>query len=137
MSTTSVDAQAEARAIRDTIGRWIGTIDSKDAAGAASFYAEDGVFMVPNAPPARGRDAIRAAWSGLLQAPNVSLRVESATIEVAQAGDMAYELGTYRLGMDGPQGRIEDDGKYVVVWRKREGRWQVMADIFNSNRPLP
>jgi uncharacterized protein (TIGR02246 family) len=137
MSTTSVDVQAEARTIRDVFGRWIGAIDSRDAAGTASFYAEDGMFMVPNSPPARGRDAIRTAWSGLLQTPNLSLKVEPATIEVAQAGDMAYELGTYQLGMDGPQGRVEDDGKYVVVWRKREGRWQVVADIFNSNRPLP
>jgi ketosteroid isomerase-like protein len=36
--------------------------------------------------------------------------------------------------MDSPNGRIEDDGKYVVVWRKTGKGWQVAADIFNSSR---
>ena len=129
--------QAEEQAIRETIRRWIEVIDARDPAGTAGFYAEDGVFMVPNVPLARGHDAIRDAWVGLFQAPNLSLKIETGSIEVAKAGDMAYELGTYRLGLDGPQGRIEDDGKYVVVWKKRGGRWQAAADIFNSSRPLP
>jgi ketosteroid isomerase-like protein len=48
---------------------------------------------------------------------------------------MAYEIGTYEMAMDGPAGRIEDDGKYVVVWRKSDDGWKVAADIFNSSRP--
>ena len=85
---------------------------------------------------ARGRDAIRAVWTQLLGAPNLSLGWTPTSVEVAQAGDMAHEIGSYQLAMDGPNGRIEDDGKYVVVWRKWDGRWQVAADMFNSSRPL-
>lgn len=47
------------------------------------------------------------------------------------AAEMAYEIGTYRLQLRGP---AQDEGKYLVVWKKAEGRWRVAADMFNSNR---
>ena len=50
---------------------------------------------------------------------------------------MAYEIGTYTMGLDAPGGRVEDEGKYVVVWTRVGGDWKVAADIFNSNRPAP
>ena len=112
--------------------RWLQAVDTRDADRVASFYAADGAFLVPNVPLARGRDAVRAVWTQLLGAPNLSLSWGPLSVEVAQAGDLAWEIGSYHLGMDGPNGRIEDDGKYVVVWRKGGEGWQVAADVFNS-----
>ncbi len=91
--------------------------------------------MPPNAPRVDGRGAIRGAWAGMLQLPNVSLTFAPTDIVIAEAGDMAYDIGTYNLGLDGPDGRIEDKGKYVVVWRKVNGEWRVMADIVNRDNP--
>jgi ketosteroid isomerase-like protein len=91
--------------------------------------------LVPIVPLARGRDAVRAVWAQLLSAPNLELVWTPTSVEIAQAADMAYEVGSYRLAMDGPNGRIEDDGKYVVVWRRTAAGWKVAADIFNSSRP--
>jgi ketosteroid isomerase-like protein len=49
---------------------------------------------------------------------------------------MVSETGGYRLAMDGPKGqRIEDGGKYVVVWKKVNDQWKVQYDIFNSDKP--
>ena len=127
---TEVDTQA----IRALSARWLRAADTRDAARVAPFYTEDGAFLVPNVPLARGRAAVQAVWSQLLAAPNLELAWTPSSVDVAQAGDMAYEIGLYRLGMDGPAGRIEDEGKYVVVWRKTEQGWQVAADIFNSSR---
>ncbi len=124
-------------AVRAASARWLAAVDARSSEQIASFYADDGVFLVPNAPAANGRAQVRGVWSQLLSAPNLSLAWAPSTVEVAQAGDLAFEIGTYRLGMDGPAGRLEDDGKYVVVWRRRSGDWEVAADIFNTNRPLP
>ena len=30
---------------------------------------------------------------------------------------------------------LTDTGKYVVVWRKIDGKWKAAADIFNSDLP--
>ncbi len=32
--------------------------------------------------------------------------------------------------------RAEDQGKYVVVWRKDQGVWKIAADIINSDKPI-
>jgi uncharacterized protein (TIGR02246 family) len=124
----------EAEAIRAASARWLQAADTRDPNRVASFYADDGSFLVPNVPLARGRDAVRAVWTQLLSAPNLSLVWTPSSVEVAQSADMAYEIGSYQLGMDAPNGRIEDEGKYLVVWRKYDRDWQVAADIFNSSR---
>ena len=137
MTTMSIAATGtEADEVRAASARWLQAVRTADVDRIAAFYAADGSFLVPNAPLARGREMVRAVWSQLLAAPNLALRWSASSIEVAHGGDMACEIGTYELAMDGPAGRIEDDGKYVVVWRKTDGGWEVAADIFNSSRPL-
>ena len=127
----------EADAIRDLSARWLARVDLRDAAGVAGFYTDDGAFLAPNAPPATGRDAVLAAWATLLGAPGLSLVWRPTFVQVADAADMAYEVGSYTFGLDGPNSRIEDDGKYLVVWRRTVAGWKVAADMFNSNRPAP
>ena len=133
-TVASNSTDRESNAIRARSARWLQAVDTRDPDRAASFYTDDGAFLVPNVPLARGRAAVRAVWAQLLSAPNLSLSWAPSSVEVAQAGDMAWEIGSYQLGMDGPNGRVDDDGKYVVVWRQTDHGWQVAADIFNSSR---
>src|SRR5437899_1320682 len=106
-----VDRHSEELEIRSLISQWVATVGRKNAADIAEFYAPDGRFLVPNAPIAEGHDKIVAMWGVLLQLPNVALSFGPTVVEVAEAGDMAYDLGTYSLSYDGPQGRIDDRGK--------------------------
>jgi len=134
----AVDYAAEEQRIRDLDQRWVEAVAAGDAATIVTFYAEDGYFMAPNQPQAHGREAIQAAWAGLFQLPNARLTFGPTEIGTAKAGDLAYDIGTYNLAFDGPAGRVEDNGKYVVVWEKTDaGEWKVLADIFNSNQPAP
>ncbi len=48
---------------------------------------------------------------------------------------MAYDYGWYTFAFDTDNGRFEDKGKYIVVWKKVGGAWKVAADIFNTNLP--
>ena len=130
------DLAAEEQTIRDLDRRWVEAVGSIDTMSIANVFAADGYFMPPNAPRIDGRDAIRSAWAVSLQGPNVSLTFRPTEIVVAQSADMAYDIGTYNLAMDGPEGRIEDEGKYVVVWKKVNGEWKVVADILNSSKPV-
>ncbi len=91
--------------------------------------------MVPNVPIAQGEQAIAATWAHLLSLPNVRLHFGPTVIEPAASGDMAYEIGTYTLGFDSDDGRKEDRGKYVVVWKKQKEGWRAAADILNSDLP--
>ncbi|MFQ5530587.1 MAG: DUF4440 domain-containing protein, partial [Gemmatimonadota bacterium] len=54
--------------------------------------------------------------------------------EVFVQGDLAYLLGTTNLlSVDG---EVVDRGKYVEIWKRREGQWELYRDIWNGSLPL-
>jgi ketosteroid isomerase-like protein len=121
--------------IREVIGAWLEAVRRKDTGAIAEFYTPDGRFMVPNAPIAEGRTAVGQMWGNLLSLPNVLLNFGPTSIEAAASGDLAYEIGTYTLAFDRKGKRIEDRGKYVVVWKRIGSAWKAAADILNTDLP--
>ncbi len=102
-----------------------------DAAGVAALYTEDGAILPPNADITSGREAIQAFWQAVM-----NMGVKSATlasVEVADHGDTAIEVGQYTLS--GDVGQLLDAGKYVVIWKHLQGEWKLYRDIWNSSRP--
>ena len=58
--------------------------------------------------------------------------------EVQFFGDYAHDYGRYEGKTQKPDGSIEGwKGKYVVVWRKEDGKWKMYLDIWNAIRPKP
>ncbi|HJQ39189.1 MAG TPA: DUF4440 domain-containing protein [Thermoanaerobaculia bacterium] len=98
--------------------------------GFMAFYADDAVLMPPNAPAFNGAENVRKFWGGLLAAGTTDVNL--TTDNVLVSGDLAVERGHYELTKPFP-----DSGKYIVVWRKRGGKWQIVDDIFNSSVAPP
>ncbi|MFN2397348.1 MAG: SgcJ/EcaC family oxidoreductase [Gemmatimonadaceae bacterium] len=136
-SAVRVDTRTEEEAIRELDRKIVAAAKAKDAAAFASYFAENGVLMPSNGAQVTGREAIQTFWSDFLKTPNATMSFTPTRIEVSQAGDMAYDIGTYSFGMDTPQGRFEDEGKYATVWKKINGEWKIAVDVGNSNKPLP
>lgn len=112
----------EAAKARDTVGTWI-------------HYAADAVLMPPNGPAIEGTEGLRAFWVGAMKNPDLTLTFAPTHVVVSEGGDMAYDIGTYQMTTKSADGTMEDEGKYLVVWRKMDGEWKVVADMFNSNQP--
>jgi len=129
----AADLKADEARIRALIGEWLDAVAAKDADRTAGFYTSDGVLMPQGVPAAIGTAAIATAWGGLYGMKDFSLTFEPSSITVAEAGDMAVDIGTYELSYTGESGKVADRGKYVVVWKKVDGDWKAAADIFNSN----
>jgi len=132
-----VDPAAIEKQIRSMDADWSHAATLGDLDASVSYYADDGAMLAPNAPIASGKAAVRNAWDGLLHMPGyVSLSFSPTSVTVAQAGDIAYEIGTYVLTVKDKKGTpTADNGKYVVVWKKQvDGAWKVEADIFNSGQ---
>ena len=56
------------------------------------------------------------------------------TLDVMPLGpDAAREIGTVTLKTKG-QPPQEVIGKYAVVWRKIDGQWKLVTDIWNTNK---
>jgi uncharacterized protein (TIGR02246 family) len=117
--------------IRSLDKDWAAAAAAKDLEKSTAFYADDSQMFAPGVPPAVGKDSVRKTWSGLLTAPDfVSLSFVPTSVQVAQAGDMAYELGTYEIVMKDKKGKsTPQKGVYVVVWKKQaDGSWKVEVD---------
>jgi uncharacterized protein (TIGR02246 family) len=101
---------------------------------AAALFALDGVFMSANHPPVQTNKLIERTLQQLAESGYQDLRLE--TIRVEYSGDMAMELGRYRLTIHGSDGTtVADEGKYLATWR-RMGAWRVLASCWSSNLPL-
>lgn len=98
-----------------------------DAALITSIYADDAVLMPPNAPAVRGREAIRQFWTGMLQGGTFGIALKPQSIAVH--GDLAVEQGMYELTSP-----VQESGKYVLVFRKQNGKWLAVSDIWNANQ---
>ncbi len=130
-----VDVEAEANAIREISRQWLAAELRKDVKTVSGFYAADAIEMPSNAPAIAGRDSILGWYGSWLSPAGVNMSFEARKIEVAASGDIAYERGTYRFTQESPRGQTDDVGKYITIWRKTDGKWQVAVDIANSDRP--
>jgi uncharacterized protein (TIGR02246 family) len=133
---TQIDTRdADERAIRAEDAAGLKAAQAKELDGAVANYAEDASWLPPNAPIAKGKDAIRAGWAALLASPGFNIDWQITKLEVARSGDLAYTLYIYEMSMQGPGGKsIADHGKDMAVWKKQQDRtWKIVADTFNSD----
>lgn len=134
---SAADTDAIRQTIRDTDQHWNQYIVEKNDSAIAALYTADALMMPPGQPAQHGAAAIRTFWQGLWQMPDAGLVITPGEIQVAAAGDMAAERGTYTFTVGGPQ-PAKDNGKYLVVWVKGEGgAWHAASDIWNSDNAAP
>lgn len=101
----------------------------RDTAAIGAIYAANGSIMPPNAETVTGRDAIETFWGEFLATGNI-LSIKGT--EVRANGNIGYRVGTFTIAS--PYNELLDKGKYVEVWHHTDGGWQLMYDIFNSDR---
>ena len=130
---------ADQSAIKDLEAQWSKAAAAKNPDDMVSYYADDGSMLPPNMPIATGKQAVRVVWAEFMGNPGFSASWQSNKVEASRSGDFAYDIGTYQLTMNDPQGKqMSDRGKYTVVWKKQAGgSWKAVADMFSSDLPLP
>jgi uncharacterized protein (TIGR02246 family) len=129
---------ADESAIRDLDAQWSKTAGAHDLDGTLAYYSDDASVLAPNAPIATSKQDIRAVWAPMC-APGASVSWEVSKVDVARSGDLAYSTGAYQLTVKDAQGQPETDrGKFLEVWKKQaDGKWKTVADVFNTDLPLP
>jgi ketosteroid isomerase-like protein len=128
-------AGADEKAIVDLDKAWIKAAQDKNIDQAVSYYADDASVMPPGAPIATTAQQRRAVWQSLLSDPKSTLDFGRIKLEIAKSGELAYDLGWTELKTTDAQGKTATGrGKYVVVWKKINGQWKVVADIVNQDK---
>jgi ketosteroid isomerase-like protein len=126
------DKEVEERAIRSQEQRWREALTAKDSAVIGQFYTETGYYLPQESDGYEGPRSVSARWMGERNGGLTELKREPKRIEVAEAGDMAYEVGTYDVKFNSKErGPGEASGNYVTVWKKTGGEWKTAAYIWN------
>jgi ketosteroid isomerase-like protein len=107
--------------------------------GFMSFFAEDGVVLMPNVGPVKGKAAIRKTKKAGFSRPGFSLRWKPEYADIAASGDLGYTYGPYTLTFTGADGKkVTRTGRYFTVWKKQpDGNWRVVLDNGIQDDPPP
>ncbi len=99
-----------------------------------AIYAADGVYQPPNAPEVTDMEALRRStgeFFGVME----SIRGEVTRVGVAGSCDMAYVSGTTHMILKGEGGPVEEEGKWLSVWKKVDGDWRCAIISYSSDNP--
>ncbi len=132
-----VDVAAEDAAIRAQVAAFQAGLAAYDEAAIGAVYAPDAALLPANMPRLAGRAAIEQFF-GVLETGKAVLTTTPTAIAVAENGDLAVEEGTWTWSNPNPDGTTaNDNGKYLVAWKKIDGTWLMQTDIWNSDNPPP
>lgn len=123
--------RADAEAIRETSAQLTAAFNQKEVEKLVAFYADNSVFMPPNAPVLRGRDPLKSFFDTMIARGATNLQLSPD--EVVGYGPMAYESGTYSVAYN--SGSTRDRGKYLRVLRNTNGGWRTEKTIWSSDLP--
>jgi ketosteroid isomerase-like protein len=128
----AVDLASEEAVLRRLSQDFAAAEASNNVDSAMTFIWEDATMQPPNAPALEGHAAIRATYATVTF---VSLTTGSTKVVVSGAGDLAAVWGPMTIVLQGPDGPITLDQKFVAVWQKRDGKWKVIENSWSSSAP--
>jgi len=135
VTTPPADRAADEAAIKQADEQFFTAVNAKNAAAAAEAYSDDAVYMEAGSPAITGKDAIRKHLENLVKLPQLAMSGEATDIKFSDDGTVAYETGKYSVGYADPKGNpVKDEGKYLIVWRKFDGKWKTVAESNNSDK---
>ena len=121
-------------AIRQIGAGWARHWNAGELDGVIAAYADDAVYLTPHHETVYGRDAIREYVKAPMRRGVSDLAFQVTYIK--QLGSIAWDAGTYSMSIPQTDGtKKEDRGKYLTVWRRAGGKWQIVADAWWSDLP--
>ena len=133
-ATDSAAFETKAKA---DVRAWLAAFNAGDVDTIVALYSPDAVVMAPGNASATGHDAIRALVqkeSEGAKSAGVSL-VANDDDKAAASGDLGWHSGSYVV--KDASGAVVDSGNYMEVQQNIDGKWLIIRDIWNSDRPPP
>ena len=127
-----INIQAEKLEIERTIKRIEVAENRHDVDAMLEDMIDDPLLHLCGVPPVKGQDAVRQLYHGFFET-FVSTNITSQQIHVSSSGEMAWDYGVYVNEYEGPGGRIKEEGKYLGVYHKVDGKWKGAAFCITAN----
>jgi uncharacterized protein (TIGR02246 family) len=125
---------ADEATIRAGTETWNTAYNAGDVDRILALYADDSVVMPPNESSITGLAALREYLTKDIAASKAAgIVAKDGVSSVAISGDLAWHAGTSSV-VDAA-GKTVETGKYLEVWRRTNGRWLMVRDIWNDDAP--
>jgi len=121
------DAAAAQSGVQNLVRDWTLACNLKQLDHLLALYSPDAIVLRANAAPAHGHPAIREVLKAALEAGLGD--VELTPADAGILGDIACLTGTSRMLVPtAPGKRREETGKFLIVARRENGAWKILAD---------
>jgi uncharacterized protein (TIGR02246 family) len=134
----TADTAADSTAIAAVNEAWGKAYNAGDAAGLVALYADDAAVNPPGVPQVRGHAAMQeffAKDTAGAKAAGITMNLNPQR-DTGISGDLAWESGTFTA--TDKSGATMDEGKYITVLKRTDGKWLIVRDTWNSDRaPAP
>ena len=134
----ATDSAAFEKQAKEDVRKFIPALNTGDVETILAQYAPDAQVLAPGNPRATGHEAIRA----LIEKESAALKSGGVTLELkdddsaAASGDLGHHTGSFVV--KDASGAVVDSGKYLAVMqRQADGKWLMIRDTWNSDRPPP
>jgi uncharacterized protein (TIGR02246 family) len=116
---------------------WMKAMKANDLAAVVALYAPDAVMWFPEAPEARGSEAVRKTYMSYFDAYTVA-DVALTNVTHQTSGDLDANWGNYMFDLRPKKGGdpVVLKGRFVAVMKKIGGRWLLVADHASAT-PAP
>ena len=134
-SVVSAELPTGAKAVDEA---WRKAMLANDVEAVMSNYAKDAVMWLPDAPEARGREAIRNSYVGLLKA-NVVTGATFANTHYQTSGNISVSWGSFTLTLAPKAGGspVKLFGRFSVIAKKEGRKWVYVVDHASAHPASP
>lgn len=129
-SPGAANKAADEAALRAVYEKLPNALMHADTTYFASIFLDDGIEIMPGAPPTQGPAAVAKQFAAALATmKNLNATVGDVVVTVADAGDLAVVKAPYHLTFTDPKGKkMEDHGTSMTVFKKANGQWKILYD---------
>jgi uncharacterized protein (TIGR02246 family) len=128
----AVDMAAVKAEIQAIENQWADAINKKDLTGLMAMYADDAISMPDGAPTLNGKVAIQEKQEKQFAEAKGNVTISFQTLDVFGDGDIVTEYGTSTEKDD--KGNVVETGKYVATFKKTDGKYLCIREIYNSDK---
>ena len=106
---------------------------AKSADGVVAYYSDDAISYNRNEPPTVGKAAIKERIEKSIAKDTVGNTNVYKVVDLYQDGDLLVEVGSWTKMS--PSGAQLDNGHYMSVFKKKDGKYTCVRDMSVSSTP--
>ncbi len=110
---------------------WAAALTARDLNALMALYTDDAVSMPNNQPILVGKAAIQKAQEAEFKTMPAGRTFAFETMDVFGDGDVVTETG--KSTIKDASGKVVGTGKYMAVFRKQDGKYLCIREIYNND----